>query len=78
MKVKVYTTPSCPYCFALKEYLKENNISFEEIDLSKDSKAKEMIIKKTNQIGVPVIEIDGEFITGFDKEKLKEILTKKE
>ena len=72
--VKVYTTPACPYCFTLMEFLKEHNIKFEEIDVSKDKKAREEIIKKSGQMGVPVIEIDGQIVVGFDKEKIVKLL----
>jgi len=73
-KVKVYTTPVCPYCYTLKEFLKENNIEFEEIDVSKDEKAKNEIIEKTGKLEVPIVEIDGEIIIGFDKEKISQLL----
>jgi len=72
--VKVYTTPSCPYCFTLKEFFKERNVTFEDIDVSQDEKARDYIIKKTGKIEVPVIEIDGEVIAGFDKEKIVKLL----
>ena len=72
--VKVYSTPACSYCVALKIFLKEHNIGFEEIDVSQDEKAVQEIIEKTEQMGVPVLEIDGEFIVGFDKEKISELL----
>jgi len=74
MVIKVYSTPSCPYCFTLKEFLKEKNISFDDIDVSKDQAAAEEMIKKSGQMGVPVVEIDGEIIVGFDKEKISQIL----
>lgn len=74
MKVKIYTTPTCPFCWMAKEFLKEKGIEFEEIDVSIDeTKAKEMV-EKSGQMGVPVIEIDGEIIIGFDKEKICQIL----
>ena len=72
--VKVYTTPTCSYCLTLRAFFKERNIEFEEIDLSQDEKTKEEIIQKTGQIGVPVIEINGEYIVGFDKEKIFQLL----
>ncbi len=56
------------------EFLKEHNIKFEEIDVSKDKKAREEIIKKSGQMGVPVIEIDGQIVVGFDKEKIVKLL----
>ncbi len=73
-KVKIYSTPTCPYCKAAKEFFKENNIEYEDIDVSKDqSKAQEMI-EKSGQMGVPVIDIDGQIIVGFDREALKKAL----
>jgi glutaredoxin-like YruB-family protein len=72
--IKIYTTPTCAYCFALKRFLQENNISFEEVDVASNDKAREEMLKKTNQLEVPVIEIDGEILVGFNKEKIKELL----
>lgn len=72
--IKVYSTPTCLYCVALKNFLNEHDIKFEEIDVSQDEKAREEIIKKTGQIGVPVIEINGQVIVGFDKERISELL----
>lgn len=74
IKVKVFSTISCAYCFTLKAFLKENNVAFEEIDVSKDKKAQEEMIKKSGQMGVPVVEIDGEIVVGFDKEKICRLL----
>ncbi len=73
-RVKVYSSPGCPFCQLAKEFLKEKNIEFEEIDVSKDEKAVKELVEKTGQMGVPVIEIDGEIIIGFDKEKLEKAL----
>ncbi len=73
-EVIVYSTPSCPYCTAAKEYFEEEGIEFTDYDVSKDrEKAKEMI-DKTGQQGVPVIEIDGETLVGFDKERIESLL----
>jgi glutaredoxin-like YruB-family protein len=76
-KVKIYTTPTCPFCLMTKEYLKEKGIEFEEIDVSKDENAAMEMIKKSGQMGVPVIEIDNEIVIGFDKEKIDQILNLK-
>ncbi|OGD67103.1 NrdH-redoxin [Candidatus Berkelbacteria bacterium RIFCSPHIGHO2_12_FULL_36_9] len=73
-KVIIYSTPSCPYCVLAKNYFKDNNIEYEEIDVSQDQKAAEAMIKKSGQMGVPQIEIDGEIIVGFDKEKIDKAL----
>ena len=73
-KVLIYSTPTCPFCIRAKQYLKDNNIQFTDFDVSgDDAKTKEMI-KKSDQMGVPVLDIEGEIIVGFDKEKIKEIL----
>ena len=77
MKFKVYSTKSCPYCDKVKDYLKEKGIEFEEIKVDEDQEAAQEMIKKSKQMSVPVIEIDGEIIVGFDKEKIDELLEKK-
>ena len=74
LKVKVYSTQTCPWCYKLKDWLKENKIKFEDIDVSKDNKAAQEMIKKSGQMSVPVTEIGDEIIIGFDVEKLKKIL----
>jgi len=73
-KVKVYSTITCPFCIRAKQFLKENNIVFEDIDVAGDQVAAEEMIKKSGQMGVPVIDIDGEIIIGFDKDKIKRAL----
>lgn len=77
-KVKVFSTPSCAYCATLKEFLKNNNIEFDDIDVSQDETAVAEMVKKSGQMGVPVINIDGEIIIGFDKKKVVELLNIKE
>jgi len=73
-KVIVYSTESCPWCHKAKDFLKKNNIEFEDINVGKDQeKAKEMV-EKSGQMGVPVIEIDGEIVIGFDESKIKKLL----
>lgn len=74
LKVRLFTTPACPYCYTLKEFLRENKIAFEEIDVSRDEKAAKEMIEKSGQMGVPVLEIDGEIVVGFDKEKISKLL----
>ena len=73
-KVTVYSTPTCPYCIRAKQFLKENNVEFEDIDVSENSSGADDMIKKSGQMGVPVLEIESEIIVGFDKEKIKEAL----
>lgn len=78
MKIRVFSTPSCPYCLTLKEYLKEHGFAFEDIDVSADQKALDEVVEKTSQMSVPVVDINGEFIIGFDKEKINKLLNIKE
>lgn len=73
-KVTVYSTPTCPWCHKEMEFLKENNIPFEEVNVAADHKAAQRMIEKSGQMGVPVTEIDGQFIVGFDKNALKKAL----
>jgi len=73
-RVIVYSTPTCPYCIRLKQFLKEHNIVFEENDVSADrAKAQEMM-RASGQMGVPVLDIEGEIIVGFEKEKIRSAL----
>lgn len=71
---KIYSTPTCVYCKTLKGYFKKNGIEFEDIDISKDEKQLQKMIKDSGQMGVPVVDIDGEIIIGFDKEKIDNLL----
>jgi len=73
-KIKVFSSPICPYCTTLKEFLKERGVEFEEIDVSQDEKAMKEMVEKTGQMGVPVMEIDGEIVVGFDREKIIKLL----
>lgn len=71
--VTVYTTPTCPWCKKVKEFLNENKVKFTEVDVSNEANAKAMV-EKSGQMGVPVVDIDGKIIVGFDEDKLKESL----
>jgi len=77
-KVRVFSTPMCPYCVTLKEFLKEHNIEFEDIDVSKDKAALDEMVEKSEQTGVPVVDINGQIIVGFDKEKILQLLNIKD
>lgn len=72
--VKVYSTPTCPYCVTLKKFLRNNKIEFEDIDVSQDRKQLDEMIEKSGQMGVPVVDIDGQTVIGFDKEKISQLL----
>jgi len=71
MDVKIYTSSTCPYCLMAKTFLEKNGIKFEEIDVSSNEKAAMEVIKKSGHIGVPIIEVNGYYIAGFDEEELK-------
>ena len=73
-KVIVYSTPTCPYCVMAKDFLKANGIAYTEIDVSVDEKAADEMIEKSGQMGVPVIEANGQVIVGFNKPALKKAL----
>lgn len=77
-KIKIYSTPSCPVCTVLKMFLKEHNIDFQDIDVSKDEKVKGEIIKKSGKIEVPMIEIDDKIVVGFDRKEICRLLNIKE
>jgi glutaredoxin-like YruB-family protein len=77
-KIRVFSTPGCPYCYTLKEFLKSHNFEFEDIDVSKDENAAKEMIEKSGQMGVPVVDIDGQIVVGFDKEKICQLLNIKE
>jgi len=72
--VTIYTTPTCVYCKAAKEFFKENNIEYEEKDVAQDEQARDAMIEKSGQLGVPVIEVKGNIVIGFDEKKLSELL----
>ena len=73
-KVRIFSTPTCVYCITLKEYLEKHDINFEYIDVSKNDKALDEMVEKSGQMTVPVIDIDGKYIIGFDKKKIDEML----
>ncbi len=73
-KVTVYSTSSCPWCHKAKEFLKANNIEFEDKDTSSDEAARNEMIEKSGQMGVPVLDIDGTIIVGFDVDAIKKAL----
>jgi glutaredoxin-like YruB-family protein len=72
--VRVYSTPTCPWCIRTKQFLNDNNIVFENIDVSTNQVAAQEVVQKSGQMGVPVLDINGEIIVGFDKEKIKTVL----
>lgn len=73
-KVTIYTTPTCVFCHAAKEYFKQHNIEYEEKDVTKNQKWIHEAVEKSGQLGVPVIDIDGQIVVGFNKPRLEELL----
>jgi len=73
-KVKVYSTKTCPWCHKVKELLNEKKVKFEDIDVGADQKAANDMVEKSGQMGVPVTDIDGKIIVGFDKEAIEKAL----
>lgn len=71
---KVYSTPTCPYCKMAKDFLKENKVQFEDVDVSVNQAAAQEMISKSGQMGVPVLDIDGQIVVGFDKGRIKQLL----
>lgn len=72
--ITVYSTPTCPYCKMAKEYFKSKNLAYTDIDVAADSTKADEMIKRSGQMGVPVIDIGGTIIVGFDKPKINAAL----
>jgi glutaredoxin 3 len=72
--VTIYSTTTCPYCKMAKAFFEENKIQFTEKDVTTDIAAQQEMIAKAGQLAVPVIDIDGQIIVGFNQAKLKELL----
>ncbi len=73
-QVRIFSTPSCVYCVTLKSFLEEHNVEFEEIDVSQNEEVQKEMIEKSGQMGVPVVEINGQMVVGFDKPRIVELL----
>lgn len=74
MDVKIYSTPTCPYCKRAKNYLSSKNIAFQDIDVSKDKDASREIVEISGQMGVPVIVINEEVIRGFNRAQIDKLI----
>lgn len=72
--VEIYSTPTCHFCHAAKDFFKENNIEFTEYNVAEDAEKRQEMVDKSGQMGVPVISIDGDVTVGFNEDKLKESL----
>lgn len=74
MSIKVFSTPTCPWCTKVKEYLGNKGIEFEHVDVSSNREAAMEMVKNTKQMGVPVTQIGNEYVIGYDKEKIDLLL----
>lgn len=73
-RVTVYSTPTCSWCNTLKTHLKKNGIRFTDIDVSKDQRVAEELVKRSGQQGVPQTDINGQIIVGFDRDRINRLL----
>lgn len=73
-KVIIYTTPTCVYCKMAKDYFDKNAVQYEEHNVQDDLKARQEMVEKSHQLGVPVVEIEGEIFVGFDRAALAKAL----
>ncbi|MBS3126615.1 glutathione S-transferase N-terminal domain-containing protein [Candidatus Woesearchaeota archaeon] len=76
MAVKIYTTPTCPWCMKTKEFLKSKKIPYTEHNVVEDETARTEMIEKSGQMGVPVLDINGKIIVGYDPEEILKALSK--
>lgn len=73
-RVLVFTTPTCSWCTRAKAYLVQRRVPFREVDVSRDAAAARDLVRRTGQMGVPVVEIDGRPVVGFDRAKIDQLL----
>jgi glutaredoxin 3 len=74
MRIKVYSTPTCPYCNMTKAFLDEKGVTYDDFDVSADVDARSEMVKRSGQMGVPVIDVGGEVIIGFDQQRIASLL----
>lgn len=74
MSVSIYTTPSCSYCRLAKDYFRQNGINFTEYNVASDMHKADEMVRKSGQMGVPVIDINGRIIVGFNKPEIERAL----
>ncbi len=72
--VAIYSTPTCHYCNLAKDFFKEHNVAYTEYDVQNDALKRKEMVEKSDQLGVPVIDIGGEIIVGFDEPRIAELL----
>lgn len=76
MSVKVYSTPTCPWCVTAKKYLSEKNVPYEDIDVSQDRNAAMEMVQKSGQRGVPVLDINGSIVVGFNQAEIDKLISR--
>ena len=76
MSVLVYSTPSCPYCTMVKDFLKKKQVTFQEFDVSRDQRRAEEMIRKSGQMGVPVVDVDGRVMVGYRPAEIEKALAR--
>lgn len=75
-RVILFTTPTCGYCTAAKQYFRQNGVRFREVDVTKDPAAARDMQRRSGQMGVPVIDINGRIVVGFDRPKIEQLLSR--
>jgi len=73
-EVTIYTSPTCSWCETVKDYLRAREIDFEEVDVSADMDRAQELVERSGQYGVPVVDIDGEMVVGFDRPRIDALL----
>ncbi|OGY64480.1 MAG: NrdH-redoxin [Candidatus Harrisonbacteria bacterium RIFCSPHIGHO2_02_FULL_40_20] len=72
--VKIYSTPTCVYCKMAKDFFQTHNITYQEFNVAENDQARDEMVEKSHQLGVPVIDIDGEILVGFNRSELERVL----
>lgn len=73
-RVIIFTTPSCSFCRSAKKYLRQQGVRFKDVDVSRDAAAARDMVKRSGQQGVPVLDIGGKIVVGFDRPKIDKLL----
>lgn len=74
MTIKIYSTPACTYCKMAKEFLTSHNVPFVDVDVSVDATQREEMVEKSGQLGVPVFDIDGQIMVGYNQQLLSKVV----
>lgn len=74
MKIRIYTTPTCPYCQMTKDYLKSQQVDYEELNVQENIEARKEMVDVSGQLGVPVISADGQIVVGYDLDKINKLI----